>query len=244
MWKKLKPLVERTSPAQVKEKAPAPVPPPRGPRVTHPPRRQSEYRPQAVQHVEIQPEAPRRWCTYHKTSSHHTEDCFVLRNKRANRERYQRQNYYRQQYPRQQSPLKLEYRPVEPRQEAIPVPAGTSQVSEKAPSEAVTTRQEENRSNAARGNINMIAGGPTDGDSNRARKAHARRLEIHAVGCSMERAAGPEISFGPKDLEGVEIPHDDVLIIKAVIANYAIARTFIDTGSSVNIIFKKAFDQL
>ena len=60
----------------------------------------------------------------------------------------------------------------------------------------------------------------------------------------MERAAGPEISCGPRDLEGVEIPHDDALIIKAVIANYTISHTFIDTGSSVNIIFKKTFDQL
>ena len=42
-----------SSPSQVKEKAPAPVPPPRGPRITHPPHRQPEYHPQAVQHVEI-----------------------------------------------------------------------------------------------------------------------------------------------------------------------------------------------
>ena len=29
-----------------------------------------------------------------------------------------------------------------------------------------------------------------------------------------------------------------------MIANYTIYRTFVDMGSSVNIIFKKAFDQL
>ncbi|XP_042441471.1 uncharacterized protein LOC122026831 [Zingiber officinale] len=87
-------------------------------------------------------------------------------------------------------------------------------------------------------------GGPTSGDSNRARKSYARRLEVHVVGCSQEKANGPEISFGPSNLEGVEMPHDDALIIRAVIANYTIQRIFIDIGSSVNIIFKRTFDQL
>ncbi|XP_042455033.1 uncharacterized protein LOC122039085 [Zingiber officinale] len=102
----------------------------------------------------------------------------------------------------------------------------------------------ENRSNATRDNIGMIVGDPTDGDSNMARKLYAPRLEIHAIGCSMQKAKGPEISFGPRDLVGVEVPHDDALIIRAVIANYNIHQNFIDINSLVNIIFKKAFDQL
>ncbi|XP_042455825.1 uncharacterized protein LOC122040538 [Zingiber officinale] len=90
----------------------------------------------------------------------------------------------------------------------------------------------------------MIASGPTDEDSNRARKLHAQQLEIHAVGCSKEREDIPEIIFGPRDTEGVEVPHNDTLIIQVVIANYTIFRTFVDTGSSMNIMFKKAFDKI
>ncbi|XP_042425784.1 uncharacterized protein LOC122013594 [Zingiber officinale] len=90
----------------------------------------------------------------------------------------------------------------------------------------------------------MIAGGPTGDDSNRARKLYAQGLKIHTVGYSKEKAEEPQISFGPSYLEGVEIPHDDALIIRTVIANHTIHRTFVVTGSSVNIIFKKAFDQL
>ncbi|XP_042425767.1 uncharacterized protein LOC122013574 [Zingiber officinale] len=85
-----------------------------------------------------------------------------------------------------------------------------------------SAREEQNRSNAARGEIGMIAGGLTDDDSNRARKSYTWRLEIHAVGCIREKVEGPEISFGPNDLEGVKIPHDDTLIIRVVIANYTI----------------------
>ncbi|XP_074560470.1 uncharacterized protein LOC141816623 [Curcuma longa] len=52
------------------------------------------------------------------------------------------------------------------------------------------------------------------------------------------------IGFGPHDLEGVEVPHDDALVIHATIANYNVALVFVDTNSSVNIIFKKAFNQM
>ncbi|XP_074557051.1 uncharacterized protein LOC141813040 [Curcuma longa] len=46
------------------------------------------------------------------------------------------------------------------------------------------------------------------------------------------------------DLEGIEVLHDDALVIHATVANYDIARVFVDTGSSVNIIFRRAFDQM
>ncbi|XP_042432619.1 uncharacterized protein LOC122019186 [Zingiber officinale] len=85
---------------------------------------------------------------------------------------------------------------------------------------------------------------PTNGDSGRARKSHVRRLEVHTVGCNQEQATGHVISFGPADLEGLELPHDDALIIKAIIANSRVARVFIDTGSSVNIMFRTTFEEM
>ncbi|XP_042380048.1 uncharacterized protein LOC121972444 [Zingiber officinale] len=106
------------------------------------------------------------------------------------------------------------------------------------------SQEAENRGNATVREIGMISGGPTDGDSGRARKSHVRRLEVHAVGCSQEQAADPVISFGPADLEGLELPHDDALIIKAIITNSRVDRVFIDTGSSVNILFKTAFEEM
>ncbi|XP_074560411.1 uncharacterized protein LOC141816556, partial [Curcuma longa] len=100
-----------------------------------------------------------------------------------------------------------------------------------------------NQDNAPCGNIHMITGGATDGDSNRARKAHSRQLEVCDVGGG-NRGDDPTIGFGPQDLEGVETPHDDALVKMATIANYYISRVFVDTDISVNIIFKKAFDQM
>ncbi|XP_073017729.1 uncharacterized protein [Primulina eburnea] len=92
------------------------------------------------------------------------------------------------------------------------------------------------------GVIKMISGGSTDGDSNRARKAHSRH-ESFGVDEAV-RGEGPVISFGPRDLQGVSLPHNDALVIQAKVANYDIRRVFVDSGSSVNIIFQEALDQM
>lgn len=82
----------------------------------------------------------------------------------------------------------------------------------------------------------------TDEDSNRARKAHGQRLENYGIKTKIRR--GPVINFGPKVLVRVTTPHTDALVIQATIANYEVARVFVDTRSFVNIIFKDVFDQM
>ncbi|XP_075483681.1 uncharacterized protein LOC142523836 [Primulina tabacum] len=52
------------------------------------------------------------------------------------------------------------------------------------------------------------------------------------------------ISIGPEDLKGVNLPHNDALVILARVANYDVMRVFIDSGSSVNVIFKEALIQM
>ncbi|XP_073120991.1 uncharacterized protein [Henckelia pumila] len=88
----------------------------------------------------------------------------------------------------------------------------------------------------------MISGGSTDGDSNRARKFWSRR---ESLGVEEEKpGAGPVITFGPRDLEGLNLPHNDVLLIQARIANYDVRRVFVDSGSSVNVLKQDAFEQM
>lgn len=60
----------------------------------------------------------------------------------------------------------------------------------------------------------MIAGSPTDGDFNRARKAHRWWLEVGNLDTGRGLQHGPSISFGQQDLEGVSLPHDDALVIR------------------------------
>ncbi|PIN05969.1 hypothetical protein CDL12_21486 [Handroanthus impetiginosus] len=82
--------------------------------------------------------------------------------------------------------------------------------------------------------IHMISGGPTAGDSNRAKKAHARQ--------GMTKIPRPE--FSSADLEGADYPYQDALVITFTVATYDVARVFIDCESSVDILFLKASQQM
>ncbi|XP_073121283.1 uncharacterized protein [Henckelia pumila] len=56
---------------------------------------------------------------------------------------------------------------------------------------------------------------------------------------------GPTLSFGPDDLKGLsDTTHNDALVIRALIANYDVAHIFVDSGSSVNVLFQETINQM
>ncbi|XP_074560828.1 uncharacterized protein LOC141817025 [Curcuma longa] len=254
------------------EKRPAPPPPPREvptrPLQNTPARRNERVMqaegnlPQvAGQGIAGRPGQPARYCAYHQSHGHSTQDCRYLVEEinRIIRERQQqgvpppggrrmmRGDQRRQVGLRRADPRQEEERQHPPEVERSPAPEGNSQEPgpRQGPPPGVHQDHEEERDNLThRGEITMIAGGPTDGDSNRARKAHGRRLETYSIGTNRKTYTGPDISFGPQNLEGVDTPHDDTLVIRATIANYDVARVFVDTGSSVNVLYKEAFDRM
>lgn len=60
----------------------------------------------------------------------------------------------------------------------------------------------------------------------------------------MDQAPVHAISFCPGDLQGIVSSHNDALLITATIANYDIARVFVDTESSTIVYFKGVLDQM
>ncbi|XP_058220272.1 uncharacterized protein LOC131330637 [Rhododendron vialii] len=102
------------------------------------------------------------------------------------------------------------------------------------------------------GEIKVIHGGFVGGgESSNARKAHLRKLrseehlEVNTVGRpdKFQKEEIP-IIFSEEDIKGVQIPHDDSLVITIVIANYLTRRVLIDSGSSADILYLHAYDQL
>ena len=99
------------------------------------------------------------------------------------------------------------------------------------------------------GKIHVISGGFEGGEeSSSARKAHlcsirsGEVVEVQAV--SKLPRLDTSITFSDSDLEGCQHPHDDPLVIRAVVANKTIHRVLVDNGSSADIIFASAFDKM
>ena len=95
----------------------------------------------------------------------------------------------------------------------------------------------------------MISGGfAGGGESNSARKAHLRSIRSGEVMKVQAVSKLPRldtvITFSDSDLEGFQYPHDDPLVIRAVMANKTIHRVLVDNGSSADIIFASAFDKM
>ena len=94
----------------------------------------------------------------------------------------------------------------------------------------------------------MISGGfAGGGESSSALKAHLRSIrlaemeEIQVVS-KLPRLENT-ITFSDSDLEGCQHPHDDPLVVRAIVANTTVHRVLIDNGSSADIIFASAFAQ-
>jgi hypothetical protein len=52
------------------------------------------------------------------------------------------------------------------------------------------------------------------------------------------------IGFSDDDYAGVCLPHTDALVLSLVIANHKIHRILVDTGSSADILYRSAFEQM
>ena len=95
----------------------------------------------------------------------------------------------------------------------------------------------------------MILGGFVGGgESSSARKAHQHSIRSAKIGEIQEVSKlsrlDTSITFFGSDLEGCQYPHDDPLVVRAVVANKTVHRVLVDNGSSTDIIFASASDKM
>lgn len=113
--------------------------------------------------------------------------------------------------------------------------------------EELSTREVEAGNTGDPRAIRFIAGGSSNQlASKRQRKSYAR--QIHHVAASSSPAppewSDVDITFLADDAEGIEFPHQDALVISAIIADFEVKRVLVDGGSSAVILFTEAFDQM
>ncbi|GAV83665.1 hypothetical protein CFOL_v3_27111, partial [Cephalotus follicularis] len=89
---------------------------------------------------------------------------------------------------------------------------------------------------------------PQGGDHSNARKPYGRQsLAVQQVPHNKRlRTGGDEevITFSEADYEGVRLPHDDPVVVTLLVELFTMKRILIDSGSSADILYKHAFDQL
>ncbi|XP_077230165.1 uncharacterized protein LOC143863372 [Tasmannia lanceolata] len=99
------------------------------------------------------------------------------------------------------------------------------------------------------GKINIIAGGPAAGGPTTAgRRAYAERVLSLEMPSKKARTDPPRedevISFSNKDYDGLQVPHDDALVIRLIISNCDVGKILVDTGSSVNVLHLGTFGEM
>ena len=169
-----------------------------------------------------------KYYEFHRDYGHHTDDCIQLKREI---EYLIRRGYLRRF-------ISLESQPQNQAQNQA-----LAQHPPPPPRQTTTQHQQ------PLGEIHVISGGfAGGGESSSARKAHLRIIksaeirEIQAV--SKLSRLDTSITCSDSDLEGCQHPHDDPLVVRAIVANKTVHRVLVDNGSSTDIIFASAFDKM
>ena len=167
-----------------------------------------------------------RYCEFHRDYGHRTDDCIQLKR--------EIEYLIRREYLR---------RFISPENQS------QNQAQNQAPAQQPPPRQTTTQHQQPLGEIHVISGGfAGGGESSSAQKAHLRSIrsaeivKIQAV--SKLPRLDTSITFSDSDLEGCQHPHDDPLVVRAVVANKTVHRVLVDNGSSTDIIFASAFDKM
>ena len=160
-----------------------------------------------------------KYCEFHRDHGHRTDDCIQLRKE-------------------------IEYLIRRGHLRCFVALKGREQALPPSPHQPALTQHQQ-----PLGEIHVISEGFAGGGVSRSvRKAHLHSirtremLEIQAV--SKLPRLDTTITFSDSDMEGCQHPHDDPLVVKAVVANKTVRRVLVDNGSSIDIIFASAFDKM
>ncbi|XP_030970001.1 uncharacterized protein LOC115990293 [Quercus lobata] len=97
------------------------------------------------------------------------------------------------------------------------------------------------------GEIRVIIGGSSIGQSSKSKKAYLKVVQSVQLSGRSPRVRSTDeaaITFTDEDAERIHHPHDDALIITLMIADYTTRRMLVDNGSSADILYYPAFQQI
>ncbi|XP_050207596.1 uncharacterized protein LOC126657019 [Mercurialis annua] len=109
--------------------------------------------------------------------------------------------------------------------------------AEKRKPEHVEKEEANKRFKEPMGVINMIEGGEP---YSKAQKKKIRK-GVYSISTRTSAEELPLVTFGPEDGRHVQEPHNDTLVIKALINNFRVMRILVDEVSAVNLLTLQVF---
>ena len=97
------------------------------------------------------------------------------------------------------------------------------------------------------GEIKVIIGGNSIGHSSKSKKAYLKVVQSVQLSERSPRARTTDeqaITFTDENAERIHHPHDDAIVITLLIADYTTERVLVDNGSSADILYYPAFQQM
>ena len=94
------------------------------------------------------------------------------------------------------------------------------------------------------GEIRVIIGGSSTGQSSRSRKTYLKvvqNVQLSKRSPKMRTTEEQTITFTDEDAARIHHLHDDAIVITLLIADYTTRRVLVDNGSSTNILYYPAF---
>ena len=102
----------------------------------------------------------------------------------------------------------------------------------------------EETSRLSLGEIRVIIGGSSAGQSSKSKKTYLKVVQnVQLCGRSPRTTTTDEqaITFTDADTERVHHPHDDAIVITLLIADYTTRSVLVDNGSLTDILYYPAF---
>ena len=93
----------------------------------------------------------------------------------------------------------------------------------------------------------MIVGGGLTSQSSKSRKTYLKVVQNVQLSRRSPKTRTPNeqaITFTDEDALRIHHPHNDAIIITLLIADYSIRRVLVDNGSSTDILYYPAFQQM
>ena len=97
------------------------------------------------------------------------------------------------------------------------------------------------------GEIKVIIGGSSTGQLSKSKKAYLKVVQSIQLSRRSPRARSTDeqaITFTDEDAERIHHPHDDAIVITLLITDYTTRRVLVDNGSSADILYYPAFQQM